>query len=99
MNSITNNIAWIPGQWYFIEQHVRLNTPGVFDGFYEGWVDGVKTSEITNTRFRATGQNYLIDVIQFETYLGGNSDSWKSPKDEYIYFDTLMVAKTRIGAP
>ncbi|MGH7957610.1 MAG: polysaccharide lyase, partial [Opitutaceae bacterium] len=97
MSDTSNAIAWNSGQWHFMEQHVRLNTPGSYDGFYEAWIDGIKTAEITDTRFRASGQNYLIDAIQFETYFGGGDTSWQSPKDEYIYFDTIMVARTRIG--
>lgn len=40
-------------RWYCVEQHVRLNTPGLPDGVLRGWVDGRLAFEKTDMRFRA----------------------------------------------
>src|SRR5438132_12922502 len=32
------------GHWYYIELHVKLNTPGVYDGVYDLWLDDCGTN-------------------------------------------------------
>lgn len=90
--------TWVPGQWYFIESHVKLNTPaGAKNGLFEVWINGKRVTYIPNTRIRGPGQNFPITHIQFQTYLGGGDASWYSPKDTYNYFDTVVVSRNRIG--
>jgi len=92
--------TWIPGKWYFIEEHVKLNTPaGAKNGLFEVWINGTKVTTIANTRIRGPGQNFSIGHIQFHTYLGGGDSGWYSPKDTYNFFDVVVVSRNRIGGP
>lgn len=88
---------WEPGKWYFIEQHVKLNTLGLSDGVLEVWINGERTTNYTNWKARATGQNYIIRDLQFSTHLGGNDSGWFWPEDVFTYFDTILVSRARIG--
>lgn len=90
--------TWIPGNWYFIEEHVKLNTPaGASNGLFEVWINGTKVTTIANTKILGPGASFSIDHIQFNTYLGGNNSGWYSPKDTYNFFDVVVVSRNRIG--
>ncbi|MFH0341681.1 MAG: polysaccharide lyase [Chromatiales bacterium] len=89
--------TWIPGEWYFIEEHVKLNTPaGAANGLFELWINGAKVTTIANTRIRGPGATFSIGHILFHTYLGGPS-GWASPTDTYNFFDVVVVSRNRIG--
>ena len=54
--------TWIPGKWYFIEEHVKLNSPaGASNGLFEVWINGTKVTTIANTRIRGPGANFSIE--------------------------------------
>ena len=92
--------TWIPGKWYFIEEHVKLNTPAnALNGLFEVWINGTKVTTIANARIRGPGASFSINHILFHTYLGGNESSWYSPKDTYNFFDVVVVSRNRIGGP
>ncbi|MGH8615069.1 MAG: polysaccharide lyase [Gammaproteobacteria bacterium] len=95
-----NAYTWIPGKWYFIEEHVKLNSPaGAANGLFEVWINGTKTTTIANTRIRGPGARFSISHILLHTYLGGSDPSWWSPKDTYNFFDVVVVSRSRIGGP
>lgn len=93
-----NTIVWTPGKWHFVEQHVKLGTAGAANGLFQVWVDGVLMTDIQNTRIIGPGQSFSITKLQMETYLGGKGESWWSPVDTAVYFDTLIVKTSRIWA-
>ncbi len=67
-----------PGQWYCLEQHLVLNTPGVPDGRMRVWVDGRQVLDVTEMLFR-TVPALQIEAICFSTFFGGRDPSWASP--------------------
>jgi hypothetical protein len=75
-------------QWYCIETHLKLNTPGVADGVAEIWIDGVLT-------FRQTTRNYrdlahaTAGFTLFKIYR-------QSAINMYRYEDDYTVSTTRI---
>ena len=38
--------------WNYVEQHVRLNTPGKGDGLFEGWINGTRGVRRTDVEYR-----------------------------------------------
>lgn len=80
-------------QWYTIEQHCRLNTPGEKDGILRGWVDGQLAFEKTDVRFRMTDE-LKIEQIWMNLYHGGKT---ASPHDQHIFVDNVVIAKKYIG--
>ncbi|MFH0341682.1 MAG: polysaccharide lyase [Chromatiales bacterium] len=92
--------AMIPGKWYFVEEHVKLNSPAnAANGLFELWINGKKVWGIANTRIRGPGATFSISHIIFNTYLGGNTSSWESPIETYNFFDVVVVSRNRIGKP
>lgn len=93
--------TFIPGRWHHIEFHMRMNTPGEFDGLMEGWFDGVKAASYPDFYFRdEPTQRASIAWVFFSTFFGGSSSSiWEARKDEYAWFDEFTVSHSRIGYP
>ena len=94
------NIATVnlnDNQWYCIEAHVKMNTAGQPDGFFEIFVDGTKTVAQYNRTFRGpnatngpNNDNYgaaTLNVIRHYTQVGAGNR----------YTDDLAVGNTRIG--
>jgi len=81
------------GRWYQIECYVRNNTPGENDGVLRGWVDGVMVYEKTDVKFRDVERLHL-ENIWFDIYYGG---SWVPPRDMYVDFDNVVIARNYIG--
>lgn len=82
-------------QWYHIELHYRMNTPGINDGLMEAWLDGKFISRYTDITFR-DNNNVGITEMLFSTFFGGN-DAHEPTQDNYAYFDDFKVSESRIG--
>ena len=99
------NIApwnWIADTWFYLEVHLKLNTPGVSNGVYELWLDNCgptgKTcpstptlrSQHTNVKFRNAGDNSQIGSIWLE--------NWANPATSGVtFYDQIKVATKRVG--
>lgn len=83
------------GDWYCVEGHVQMNTPGEADGLLAGWVDGVAAFSRDDLRFRrASEPNVSIDSFWFDVYFGGRN---VTPVDLSIDFDSLAFGQDRLG--
>jgi len=92
------NVASVPlndNQWYCIETHIKMNTPGVANGVLELWVNGRLTMRYVDRTFRGTavkGPNGNSSQANFEyvrIYVqSGIGD---------MYYDLFAVGSTRIG--
>ena len=80
-------------RWYCIEQHLRLNKPGVNDGLLRVWVDGRQVIEKAKIRLRNT-PDLRIETVWFNVYHGGTE---VSPQDQHLYIDNVVVARSYIG--
>jgi hypothetical protein len=100
-NTGATQAQFVPGRWHHIEIHLRLNSPGQFDGLMEGWFDGVKAAYYPAFYFRdAPTSSMKIAWVFFSTFFGGSSSSiWQASKDEFASFDELIVSNHRIGYP
>ncbi len=76
------------GQWYCVEGHIDLNTPGQHDGLLEGWVDGAVAFTKDDIAFRRVGEdNIAIKSFWFDVYYGGDA----SLVDNEIHFDSVAI--------
>jgi hypothetical protein len=86
-------------RWVCVEQHVRVNTPGVDDGVLEVWIDGYPAYARTDVFLRDVPP-YTIDgdlgvrKIWSNHYHGGTSPTTVPLT---LYMDNVVVAKSRIG--
>jgi len=104
------NYTVTSGNWYYIEEHIKLNTPGVANGVLEIWADncganglgctGTPTlrAQYTNVLWRLAGDNTQIGSIWLE--------SWSNiPSIGEEYYDQIKVSKvgpigfTPMGTP
>jgi hypothetical protein len=80
-----------PDRWISIEQHVRLNTPGVADGLIEIVVDGVRVLRVSDVVFRSVS-SLKIEGVFFSTFFGGDDTSWATPRTVRADFADLSLA-------
>jgi hypothetical protein len=84
------------GEWYCIEGHVKLNTPGKNDGVFEFWInDTLQAGSYSlnwHGNWNADERNYGINAIFFENYWNAGS-----PVLQERYFDNLVIATSRIS--
>ena len=92
------NYTVTSGNWYYIEEHIKLNTPGVANGVLEIWADncganglgctGTPTLRVqyTNVMWRLAGDNTQIGSIWLE--------NWSNiPSIGEEYYDQIKVSK------
>jgi hypothetical protein len=80
-----------PGRWISIEEHVRLNTPGVADGLIEIVIDGVRVLRQSDVVFRSVA-SLKIEGVFFSTFFGGDDTSWATPQTVRADFADLSLA-------
>ncbi|HRG34443.1 MAG: T9SS type A sorting domain-containing protein [Saprospiraceae bacterium] len=84
------------GEWFCIEGHVRLNTPGKSDGVFEFWINDTLQAGSYNLNWHgnwnADERNYGINAIFFENYWNAGS-----PVLQERYFDNLVIATSKIS--
>ncbi|MBL8351851.1 MAG: hypothetical protein JNL87_16250 [Burkholderiaceae bacterium] len=78
------------GNWVELIQEVKLNSIGYADGHIKVWADGVKVVEATGLTFR-TSPGLKIDAVMFETFYGGHTAEWATPKDTELMFAEFSV--------
>ena len=80
-------------RWYAVEQHVKLNTPGLADGILRVWVDGQLAFVKANLRYRDTPK-LKIESVWMNVFHGGVT---KTDRDLTLYIDNLVIARRYIG--
>jgi len=86
-------------RWVCVEQHVRVNTPGVADGLLEVWIDG-HPAYVREEVFLRDVPPYSIEgdlgvrKIWSNHYHGGTSPTTVPLT---LFMDNVVVAKSRIG--
>ena len=86
-----SDYAFEPDVWYTVENRIKMNTPGEYDGVIEGWLNGELALRETGLRFRDTPA-LKIDKFYFSTFFGGQGYRWAPTKDEYILFDNFIIS-------
>jgi hypothetical protein len=74
----------IGGQWQEVVFHIKMNTPGQYNGSQTVWINGVKKLEQQNMRWRTT-TDLRINQIRLDNYMPGGL------KTQYMWMDDVMV--------
>jgi len=89
------------GKWYLIEAHLKLASVGQNNGVFELWIDDVSNGPPTSQtlRMRYTNlplgnQGYTLTKLDLLTYQNVCTQGFSG---KYIYYDQIVVSKTRIG--
>jgi hypothetical protein len=84
------------GEWFCIEAHMKLNTPGSSDGVLEFWInDSLQAGSYAlnwHGNWNSDPKNYGINYISLENYWNSGS-----PAQQERYFDNFVIATSRIG--
>ena len=79
------------GEWHTIEQHIRLNTPGVSDGVIEVTLDGELALVEQGVRFRDT-ESLRLNKLVFASYYGGGDAILQPVNDGRVVIDDLVIS-------
>ena len=82
------------GQWYRIEQRIKMNDPdnepGQGNGLIEVWIDGEKDPDLCNYELRYTTADTIgINRLWADIHYGGK---YLSPADNTLFLDNLHVS-------
>lgn len=83
---------FIRGVWNTLKQEVILNRPGQTNGRIRVWFNDALVVDEGNIRFRDV-QELGIDGIFFDTFFGGNDDSWRSRQDTHADFADFRIVR------
>ncbi len=61
--NLTADITCSVGRWYAYEMHVKLNTPGVYDGVFEFWMDDMGTDGYGGPAVNLTKRGAYTNVL------------------------------------
>ncbi|KAJ6504722.1 polysaccharide lyase family 14 protein [Mycena vitilis] len=76
------------GNWVSLAFRVKLNSIGCDDGELELWVDGKSVIKVAGMMLRDSERS-RIKGAHFQTFFGGHTDDWASPKDQRAWFADL----------
>ncbi|KAJ7905776.1 hypothetical protein B0H14DRAFT_2327333 [Mycena olivaceomarginata] len=79
------------GQWTTVSQRVKLNDVGETNGEMQLFVNGESVIDVKNIVLRNSDAGRHRG-IQMQTFFGGSTAEWASPKDQNSYFSDFSVA-------
>jgi len=99
-----SNIDMINGRWYYIEIHIKLNTPGVANGVWEMWTNDCGTNGVcagsptlrarhTNVMWRASGDNAQMGSIWLENWSAPANLGAQYPSIGEEFYDNVKVSR------
>ncbi|KAI5987349.1 polysaccharide lyase family 14 protein [Pisolithus orientalis] len=79
--------AWTyePGVWTTIAERVKLNTVGEANGEVQVWINGDCVIHARGLVLRVDEESH-IKGMHFQTFFGGHTPDWASPKDQHAWF-------------
>lgn len=84
------------GEWFCVEGHMKLNTPGNKDGIFEFWINdqlqGITTGMNWHGNWNSDARNMKINGVFFENYWNNGS-----VQDQERYMDNIVISTKRIG--
>jgi hypothetical protein len=93
-----NRLTMQTGRWYTIELRRRLNDPGVDNGIFQMWVDGVLISDYRNVRHRVQWNGSFGADMSYGTNFVLISDYGATPgSDQSVYWDDFKFSTSYIG--
>ncbi|KAF9041659.1 hypothetical protein BJ165DRAFT_1490208 [Panaeolus papilionaceus] len=79
------NLEFAVGNWVSIAFRVKLNDVGCENGELQLWVDGVSAISVGGLSLRESDES-KIKGMHFQTFFGGHTEEWASPKDQRAWF-------------
>ncbi len=73
-----------------ISLEVTLNDPTIANGRIKSWLDGALVLNYQKIR-NCIIDGLKIDSLYFDTYFGGPDYTWAPKKDEFVYFDNVLI--------
>lgn len=64
---------------------IKLNQIGEEDGEMQLWIDGKSVISVDKLTWRDSEEN-KIKGMHFQTFFGGHTEEWASPKDQKAWF-------------
>jgi hypothetical protein len=99
-SNMAGTVTLVPTHWYYFEMHVKLNTPGSYDGVFEWWlndcgVNGAGCSGTPTLRGRYTNVKFRNSGAEASVALGGIwIENWANPGTRgTMYYDNVVAAK------
>ena len=78
------------GQWYRIEQRIKMNDPNRSNGLTEVWIDGEKNLALSKSGLRFTTHDTIgINRAWADIHYGGR---YSSPKNHHLFLDDFHVS-------
>ncbi|KAI0685578.1 hypothetical protein BC835DRAFT_510128 [Cytidiella melzeri] len=87
--------AWkfIPGRWTAVAERLKMNNVGTADGEIEVYIDGRSVIHATGLIFRdEEAPEAYVQGMHFQTFFGGHSPEWASPKHQRAWFMSISGA-------
>ncbi|KIJ66172.1 polysaccharide lyase family 14 protein [Hydnomerulius pinastri MD-312] len=83
----TGRGAWNfePGVWTTVAERVKLNEIGEANGEVQLWINGACVIHARGLILREDETSH-IKGMHFQTFFGGHTSDWASPKDQYAWF-------------
>lgn len=82
------------GAWTTVSERVRLNDVGQANGELELFVNGKSVINVGGLILRDSAAG-RIRGMQMQTFFGGSSSNFASPKDQDVYFSDFSAAITK----
>lgn len=83
--------SFAAGEWVSVAEHITLNDPGQNNGKITLYVDGEPVINLTGVSMR-TSSDSVFQGMHFQTFFGGSTDDWASPKTQKAYFADVSGA-------
>jgi len=77
-------VPLVAGEWQQVVFHIKMNTPGQYDGSQELWINGQQKIVQQNMRWRTTTDLH-VNNIRFDDYMD------RAPQVEYLWIDAVSV--------
>jgi cysteine-rich repeat protein len=89
--NLGNDEEVVRGQWHNAEFIIESNTPGVLDGKFESWLDGVKQASYSDIGFVDTGTSNDLEFVSIHPIWGG--EDGVVTEEMYYYIDHMYVSE------
>ncbi|KAH9856817.1 hypothetical protein C2E23DRAFT_749919 [Lenzites betulinus] len=82
-----------PGHWTRVTERVRINDLGQENGEIEVLINGIPALSATGLVLRTSeGPDARVQGLHFQTFFGGHSPEWASPKEQRAWFANVSGA-------
>jgi len=92
LNNYITPYTVLPGFWYTIKMHAKMNTGNNANGIFEMWINGTKVMDYNNvTFFGGTSANMKMGILDFDPIFGG-AGNYTKPSIDNLYMDDFKIS-------